>query len=120
MSFSQKDAIVKEQQDTTRNMVREGGRTLVTVEMELPNEMKRFAMPENEEEQLVRNAMILYPYIRNKRISHGRAAEILGIHKWDLIELYGKMGFCYFDQTKGELERELQVFQQVKQDGVRT
>lgn len=54
---------------------------MITVEMELPDEMKTFAMPENKEEQIVRNAMILYPYIRKMKISHGRAAELLGMRK---------------------------------------
>ena len=31
-----------------------------------------------------RNAMMLYPFIQNLKISHGRAAEILGVHKFDL------------------------------------
>lgn len=92
---------------------------MVRVEMELPDEMKLFAMPENKEEQILRNAMILYPYIRKRKISHGRAAEILGIHKLDLIDLYGKMGFCYFDQTKEELEKEIQTFKQLGLDKVR-
>lgn len=91
---------------------------MVTVEIELPDEMKVFAMPKNKEEELVRNAMILYPYILKKRISHGRAAEILGIPKLNLIDLYGQMGFCYFDQIKDELDKELQTFKQLRVDEV--
>ena len=70
-------------------------------------------MPANKEEQLVRNAMMLYPYVLKKRISHGRAAEILGIPKLDLIDLYGQMRLCYFNQTKDELDKELQTFQEL-------
>lgn len=91
---------------------------MVTVEIELPDEMKVFAMPKNKEEELVRNAMILYPYILKKQISHGRAAEILGISKLNLIDLYGQMGFCYFDQIKDELDKELQTFKQLRLDEV--
>lgn len=36
--------------------------------------------------------MILYPYVHDGIISHGRAAEILGIFKMDLIVLYGELG----------------------------
>jgi Uncharacterised protein family (UPF0175). len=92
---------------------------MVTVNMELPDEMIAYAMPEDKERQLIRNAMMLYPYILEKRISHGRAAEILGIHKLDLIDLYGRMGFCYFDQTQDELEEDLQVFAGLELNGVR-
>lgn len=92
---------------------------MITVEIELPDEMKLFAMPKNKEKQMLRNAMILYPYIRKKKISHGRAAEILGIHKLDLIDLYGQMGFYYFDQTEEELEKEIQTFKQLGLDKVK-
>lgn len=91
---------------------------MITVEIELPDEMKVFAMPKTKEEELVRNAMILYPYILKKEISHGRAAEILGIPKLNLIDLYGQMGFCYFDQIKDELDKELQTFKQLRLDEV--
>ena len=92
---------------------------MVTVNMELPDEMIAYAMPEDKERQLIRNAMMLYPYILEKRISHGRAAEILGIHKLALIDSYGRMGFCYFDQTQYELEEDLQVFAGLELNGVR-
>lgn len=91
---------------------------MVKVEIELPDEMRVFAMTQNKEEQLVRNAMILYPYVLKKKISHGRAAEILGIPKLELIDLYGQMGFCYFDQIKDELDKDIQTFKQLKLDGV--
>ena len=40
------------------------------------------AITENE---LIRKALSLYPYIQNQTISHGRAAELLGIRKSELI-----------------------------------
>lgn len=80
---------------------------MMTVNMELPDEMIRFAMPKSKEEQLVRNAMILYPYVQQGTISHGRAAEILGIFKMDLITLYGKMGLPYIVMSDEEIEEEL-------------
>ena len=91
---------------------------MITVEIELPDEMKVFAMPKNKEEELIRNAMILYPYILKKEISHGRAAEILGIPKLNLIDLYGQMGFCYFDQIRDDLDKELQTFKMLRLDEV--
>lgn len=96
----------------------ERGALMVTVEMELPEEMIAFAMPHDKQRQLVRNAMMLYPYIVEKKISHGRAAEILGIHKQDLIDLYGQLGFCYFDQIQDGLEQELQIFRELYRDPV--
>lgn len=87
---------------------------MITVDMELPNEMVTYALPQSKEEQLVRNAMMLYPYIRRGMISHGKAAEILGIFKMDLITLYGKMGLSYIEMTDEELEEELETVNYLK------
>lgn len=88
---------------------------MTTVTMELPDEMIAFAMPKNKEEQLIRNAMILYPYIQQGRISHGRAAEILGVFKMDLIYLYGKMGLSYIEMSDEEIEEELKTINYLKE-----
>lgn len=39
----------------------------------------------------------IYPRIENQEISHGRAAEILGISKMDFLEICGSMGYHYLD-----------------------
>ena len=88
---------------------------MAVVSMEMPDEMVEFAMPSNKDEQLRINAMILYPYIRQGMISHGRAAEILGIFKIDLITLYGKMGLSYIDMSEDEMEEELETVKYLKE-----
>ena len=77
------------------------------IEIEIPQGMKAYMESGDPETALVRNAMILYPYILGKKISHGRAANILGIRKSDLIDLYAGLGFYYLDQTMDELEDDL-------------
>ena len=52
-------------------------------------------------------AMLLYPAIADLTISHGKAAELLGISKWDLIELYANMGIPYVNQTWEEVEQDI-------------
>ena len=59
----------------------EEGIIMARISLEMPENPVSFAMPSKEEDQLERNAMILYPYIRKGIISHGKAAEILGIFK---------------------------------------
>lgn len=54
-----------------------------------------------------RLAMMLYPYIRDLTISNGRAAEILGMNKLDLIGLYCEMGLPYINQSISDLDEEL-------------
>lgn len=45
-------------------------------------------------------------------ISYGRAAEILGVHKTDLIEFYDSLGIPYLNQSKEELLRDLETLDQ--------
>ena len=47
---------------------------------------------EDKEAQITRNAMLVYPFIKSGVMSHGKAAEMLGLHKIGLIILYGKYG----------------------------
>ena len=82
---------------------------MAMISLEIPENLVSFAMPSKEEDQLERNAMILYPYIRKGIISHGKAAEILGIFKMDLITLYGKLGLPYIDMTDEEFDEELET-----------
>lgn len=63
---------------------------------------------------MTRNAMIFYPFIQRGEISHGYAAEILGVHKIDLIELYGGLGLPYFNQSEDELMKDLSTLRSVR------
>ncbi len=71
-------------------------------------------LDKENQELFIRNALLLYPYILNQTISHGRAAEILGIKKSELIDLYDKLGYSYFDMTMDDLNDELNTFRQLK------
>ena len=73
--------------------------------------MAKYLSSKNPETELIRNAL-LYPYILNRTISHGRAAEILGIRKSELIDLYDKLGYSYFDMTMDDLDSELKQFRE--------
>ena len=73
-----------------------------------------YLRPKNPRAELERNALLLYPYILNRTISHGGAAEILGIRKSELIDIYDKLGYSYLDMTMDELDLELETFRQLK------
>lgn len=83
---------------------------LIDVNIKVPVEMAVYLEPSGQVTELERNAMLLYPYILKQAISHGRAAEILGIRKNDLIDIYDKMGFSYLDQTIDDLDIELEAY----------
>ena len=80
---------------------------MISTQMFFPKEMLPYILNENEENRFMRNAMILYPSIRSLKISHGRAAEILGVNKIDLIEFYNSLGLPYLDQSIEDLEEEM-------------
>lgn len=61
-----------------------------------------------------RNALILYPYIKDLTISHGRAAEILGIRKLDLITLYNEIGLPYLNMDISEVEEDVKTYQAIQ------
>lgn len=83
---------------------------LIDVNIKVPVEMAVYLEPSGQVTELERNAMLLYPYILKQAISHGRAAEIIGIRKNDLIDIYDKMGFSYLDLTIDDLDAELEAY----------
>lgn len=86
---------------------------MINVQIDIPEALAPFVSPKNEREQLLRNAMIIFPFIQNETISYGRAAEILNLKKIDLIQLYGSLGFPYLNQTKEELQEDLENIKSV-------
>lgn len=84
------------------------------VEIDIPEGIVQYTVLADKDEQLKRNAMLVYPYIQNGTISHGKAAEILGIFKMDLITLYGSMGLAYFDESREELEADLKTLESLE------
>ena len=85
---------------------------LTTVALEVPVDMAPYI--NREADRLKQYALLLYPYVQAGDISRGRAAEILGMHKLDLIELYGEMGLPYFQETPEELLKDLETLKKLK------
>lgn len=90
--------------------------TTEKVTINVPVGMSKYLISVNSETELIRNALLLYPYILNQTISHGRAAEILGITKLELIDIYDNLGYSYLDKTMEFLDTELELFRQLKQE----
>ena len=90
------------------------------IEITIPEEMVPFVLLSDGEAQLKRNAMLLYPYIQDGTISHGKAAEILGIHKPDLIVLYIRMGLDYLTESEIDLKKDIETVRMARRkDAVR-
>ena len=86
---------------------------MVNIQITVPEDMRAYLNNEDQDQVFERNAMFLYPFIRNLTISHGRAAEILGVHKTDLIEFYDSMGIPYLDQNEEDLMEDLATLNHV-------
>lgn len=84
-----------------------------SITIEAPIGMAKYMTPKNSKTELIRNALLLYPHILNQTLSHGRAAEILGIRKYELIDIYDKLGYSYIDRTMDELDPRLETFRQL-------
>ena len=87
--------------------------SMVTIPITIPETMVPYLFDMEPKQVFVRNAMMLFPLIRNLTISYGRAAEILGVHKTDLIEFYEAMGIPYLNQSREELLADLTALEKV-------
>jgi len=55
---------------------------------------------------------------RRKEISSGKAAELLGMERFEFVRYASRLGIPFFDMSKEELERDLEaakkVYEQIK------
>ena len=83
----------------------------VEYKLKVPSELTLFLAKSDKKTEIQRNALLLYPYI-----SHGRAAEILGINKYDLIHVYEELGLPYYNMDFSEVEEEIETFHSLEAD----
>lgn len=84
---------------------------MASIEIKIPPAARDYVLDDTTD--VMRNALLLYPSIVNNTISHGRAAELLGMRKMELIELYGRLGIPYFDMTDEEFDEEIQTIKRL-------
>jgi predicted HTH domain antitoxin len=78
----------------------------VKLDLELPDDL--FAQLREEEiEAKVKEALVM-ELLREHRLSQGRAAELLGLHRHQLFDLMAKYQIPVIDLTPEELKSELQ------------
>lgn len=92
--------------------------TMTDVKIQVPDGMVSYVIANDERSELMRNAILLYPHVKNLTISHGKAAEILGIHKYELIDIYDQIGLPYLDQNMQEIDEEVQYWKKLKGETV--
>ncbi len=50
---------------------------------------------------------------RRKEISSGKAAELLGMERFEFVRYASRLGIPYFDMSEEELERDLEAAQKI-------
>lgn len=84
------------------------------VTLEVPSEMARYLQVSDEKTKLQRNALLLYPFVKNNTLSHGKVAEMLGISKRELIDIYCDFGIAYLSMDISEIKDEVEKWEKSK------
>lgn len=65
--------------------------------LDLPDDMADYINSHkiDDDTEFKRAAFLLYAYIDAGMMPHGKAADLLGVNKFDLIDFYGSYGLSY-------------------------
>jgi len=80
-----------------------------TVTVELDDDLKQLAQDDPRPLKDVLRELLVLELYRRDTISAGKAAEFLGMSKWEFIQFSGQRGIPYIRYSPEELERELQL-----------
>ncbi|BCZ20026.1 hypothetical protein NHP190012_16680 (plasmid) [Helicobacter sp. NHP19-012] len=84
-----------------------------TIQLSVPDEMATLIGDADEQTQILQKALLLYPRIKDQSISYGRAAEILGMKKLDLLDIYGQIGIPIIDYSVAEAQADLECLRKI-------
>lgn len=88
----------------------------VRFELELPEELLNLFDSQETANREAREAFVL-DLLRQEKISQGKAAELLGVTRWDLPELLSKHHIPAISLEPEELAQDLRALQQARNDG---
>lgn len=77
-----------------------------TVTLELPDELLDFLGPPDTVAAKVRESLVL-DLLRDARISQGRAASLLGVTRWDILDLMARHAIPSGPETAEEVDQEI-------------
>ncbi len=85
----------------------------LTVNLRLPKDLlESLNIPETQLEAHILELVALELF-RQERISTGKVAELLGISKWEFIQLLAQHKILYFSESSAELTAEVATAQTV-------
>jgi len=85
----------------------------VKFELELPEELKELFKTEEAAARAAKEALVL-DLLHRGEISQGKAADLLGVDRWALLELMQKHGLPVLAQTPEELRRDVETLRQLQ------
>lgn len=88
----------------------------MTLEITVPKDLLSIlGFSKSRAVQAIKEFSVLGLYLE-RRISSGKAAELLGMGKREFISLLARKGIPYFDYTDEELEEEFRTFDEWKRE----
>lgn len=78
----------------------------VQVELELPDEVFDKDFKVEDLKARVKERLVL-ELLKEHKISQGKAAELLGVSRWAIMDLMAKQRLPAIDMPEGELQQEL-------------
>jgi len=79
----------------------------VRIELEVPQVLAEYVDINSEDYKKKINQIMLYELVKNAKISIGKAAEAMGMRKFDFITDLGKMDIPYFDFSMENLMEDV-------------
>ncbi len=86
----------------------------VRFELELPEELRELFVSEEAAAHAAREALVL-DLLHRGEISQGKAAELLGVDRWELLDLLAKHGLSALGQTPEELQQDVEILREALQ-----
>ena len=83
-----------------------------TLTIELPEEIVRLLDDDGPASETARRAVVIELF-RTAKISQGKAAELLGISKWDMLPIMEEHGIYHGPLTAEEIDEELETLRRI-------
>lgn len=84
-----------------------------TYKVEVPDEIA-VLLPEQEAIDVAKEAWVV-KLVRERKISAGKGAELLGLSRWDFLQMLKSYHVPVVQMSDMEIDRELQEWQRAKQ-----
>lgn len=79
----------------------------VKFEIEIPEEFVKY-MNKNEKDYSKKlKQLFLFQFIKEDKISFGKAAELMGVSKTEYIQALGEMGIPYFESDIDDIRKDV-------------